>query len=159
MRSNGSPEPGAAEPPFRSTANASEANVCAIVIDLDHFKQINDSHGHDAGDRVLAAAANALIQDLRENDTVCRWGGEEFVMLVPAKSIEMGKAIAERARRNLEALRISATDATLSVTASFGVAFGIARNESLAELLAKADKVLYEAKQKGRNQVKLYLAA
>jgi diguanylate cyclase (GGDEF)-like protein len=134
-------------------------HVCAVVIDLDHFKHINDSHGHDAGDRVLAAAANVLKQDLREQDTVCRWGGEEFVMLIPAKSIELGRAIAERARANLETLEISSGDACLSVTASFGVAFGAARDESLAELLAKADKVLYEAKQKGRNQVKLYLAA
>ena len=137
----------------------SGADVCAIVIDLDHFKQVNDSHGHDAGDRVLAAAADALKQDLREDDTVCRWGGEEFVMLVPATSIEMGSAIAERARRNLEALVVNTPDASLSVTASFGVAFGVAREESLADLLAKADKVLYEAKQTGRNQVVLYLAA
>ena len=137
----------------------SGVDVCAIVIDLDHFKQVNDSHGHDAGDRALVAAANALKQVLRENDTVCRWGGEEFVMLVPAKSIEMGRAIAERARRNVEALEINTQDASLTVTASFGVAFGITRDESLSDLLAKADKVLYEAKKTGRNQVRLYLAA
>ena len=100
-----------------------------------------------------------LKQVLRENDTVCRWGGEEFVMLVPAKSIEMGRSIAERARRNVEALEINTQDASLTVTASFGVAFGITSDESLADLLAKADKVLYEAKKTGRNQVRLYLAA
>ena len=80
-------------------------------------------------------------------------------MLVPASSIERGRSIAERARQNLERLRVDTGSATLSVTASFGVAFGSAGKESLTELLAKADQVLYRAKEEGRNRVKLYRAA
>ncbi len=76
-------------------------------------------------------------------------------MLLPAKSVATGKSIAERARRRLESLTIDLRDSSVSITASFGVAFGPGRDESLADLLARADKVLYEAKEMGRNQVKL----
>ncbi len=131
------------------------ATICAIIIDLDHFKSINDTYGHDAGDRVLEAAAIVFSGVLRDKDIVGRWGGEEFVMLLPTKSVETGKAIAERARRRLENLTIELRESSVSITASFGVAFGPGRDESLADLLARADKVLYEAKEMGRNQVKL----
>ncbi|MEM7611829.1 MAG: sensor domain-containing diguanylate cyclase [Pseudomonadota bacterium] len=137
----------------------SGAELCAIIIDLDHFKSINDTYGHDAGDRALEAAADVLRQELREKDAVSRWGGEEFVMLIPATSIEMGTAIAERSRQNLERLTIDTRHARLSLTASFGVAFGCAADETLAELLSRADKALYLAKQNGRNQVRLDQAA
>ncbi len=135
------------------------ANLCAIIIDLDHFKAINDNYGHDAGDRVLKAAATVFRNELRDNDTVGRWGGEEFVMLLPATSVDTGLAIAERARQSLEGLTIELRDTDVSITASFGVAAGPAKNELLADLLARADKVLYEAKEQGRNQVKLYKEA
>ncbi|MEL7022899.1 MAG: sensor domain-containing diguanylate cyclase [Pseudomonadota bacterium] len=143
---------------FRQLEKAG-VELCVIIIDLDRFKLINDSYGHDAGDRVLRAAANTFKQELREEDIVSRWGGEEFVMLIPASSIELGRAIAERARTNLEALEIEIQSSKVSVTASFGVAFGSAGKESLAELLARADKMLYEAKAEGRNQVRLYLVS
>ena len=133
--------------------------LCTIIIDLDHFKSINDTHGHDAGDRALQAAAEALRQELREEDIVSRWGGEEFVMLIPAPSIDMGRAIAERARQNVERLQVRAKQSHVSVTASFGVAFGSARDESLSSMLARADEALYDAKQSGRNQVRLNEAA
>ncbi|MEM8683377.1 MAG: sensor domain-containing diguanylate cyclase [Pseudomonadota bacterium] len=135
------------------------ATLCAIIIDLDHFKAINDTYGHEAGDRVLLAAATVFKNQLRDNDTVGRWGGEEFVMLLPATSIDTGVSIAERARHSLESLNIELRDTSVSVTASFGVAFGPARNELLADLLARADEVLYEAKENGRNQVRLYQEA
>ncbi|MEM6514496.1 MAG: diguanylate cyclase [Pseudomonadota bacterium] len=134
-------------------------SVCAVIIDLDHFKSINDTYGHDAGDRVLMAAADVFRNELRDNDTVGRWGGEEFVMLLPATPVERGVAIAERTRRSLERLNIELREATVSITASFGVAAGPARNETLADLLARADKVLYEAKEMGRNCVRLYKEA
>jgi len=84
----------------------SAVQMCAVVIDLDHFKIINDTHGHDAGDQVLKTAADTFTNELREKDIVSRWGGEEFVMLIPASSIELGGAIAERARQSLEALSV-----------------------------------------------------
>ncbi len=129
--------------------------LCAIIIDLDYFKSINDTHGHDAGDRVLRAAANTLRQELRDEDIVSRWGGEEFVMIIPATSIDLGTGIAERARQDLENRTIETREASLSVTASFGVAFGSASDESLDELLARADEMLYQAKQNGRNRVEV----
>ncbi|MEO1201098.1 MAG: sensor domain-containing diguanylate cyclase [Pseudomonadota bacterium] len=127
--------------------------LCAIIVDLDHFKSINDTHGHDAGDRVLKAAADTFQQQLREEDIVGRWGGEEFVMIVPASSIERGATVAERARKDLEDRTVETREASLSVTASFGVAFGSAKEESLDSLLARADEMLYSAKQRGRNLV------
>ncbi|MEO1244155.1 MAG: sensor domain-containing diguanylate cyclase [Pseudomonadota bacterium] len=133
--------------------------LCAIIIDLDRFKRINDTYGHDAGDRVLKAAATVFRDVLRDRDVVGRWGGEEFVMLLPATSVDTGMAIAERARRKLESLKIGLRESNVSITASFGVAFGPARDESLADLMDRADKVLYEAKENGRNQVMLYKEA
>lgn len=132
------------------------ADICAIIIDLDHFKSINDQYGHDAGDRVLKAAADVFRQQMRDEDIISRWGGEEFVMLIPAASIEMGESVAERARRNLESMEVEVRQDRLSISASFGVAFGSTRDETLSEILARADDVLYQAKQKGRNQVRLH---
>jgi len=134
-------------------------SLCAIIIDLDRFKKINDTYGHEAGDRVLQAAASVFKEVLRDKDIVGRWGGEEFVMLLPATSVETGMSIAERARRRLESLTIELRESNVSITASFGVAFGPARDESLADLMDRADKVLYEAKENGRNQVMLYREA
>ncbi len=133
--------------------------LCAIIIDLDHFKTINDTYGHDAGDRVLREVARVFKEVLRDDDVVGRWGGEEFVMLLPDTSVDKGMAIAERARRRLENLTIDIQEADVSVTASFGVTYGSARKRSLADLLARADKVLYEAKETGRNQVMLFREA
>lgn len=133
--------------------------LCVIIIDLDHFKAINDTYGHETGDRALRAAANAFKRELREEDMVSRWGGEEFVMLVPTASVETGTAIAERARRGLEGLKIDTDASSVAVTASFGVAFGSAKEESLADLLAKADEALYQAKRDGRNRVSVYQPA
>ncbi len=130
--------------------------ICVIIIDLDRFKTINDSYGHAAGDRVLKAVASVFRKAMRDGDIVGRWGGEEFVMLVPANSVETGMAVAERAREGLERFTIELRDTSVSITASFGVAFDPSGEESLADLLARADKMLYEAKEKGRNQVMLY---
>lgn len=136
-----------------------DGTLCAIIIDLDHFKKINDTYGHDAGDRVLEAAASVFKDVLRDKDIVGRWGGEEFVMFLPDTSVETGMAIAERARRSLESLTIELRESDVSITASFGVTSGAARKESLADLLARADAVLYEAKETGRNQVMLFREA
>ncbi len=133
--------------------------LCAVIIDLDHFKSINDTYGHDAGDRVLKAAANVFKGGLRDEDTVGRWGGEEFVMLLPATSIDRGMAIAERARQSLEDLTIELREANVSITASFGVASSPAKDKSLDDLLAEADRMLYKAKESGRNQVRVYREA
>ena len=130
--------------------------TCAIIIDLDRFKNINDTFGHDAGDRVLEAAARVFEDVLREEDVVGRWGGEEFVMLLPDTSLETGAAIAERARQRLEKLTIELRESNVSITASFGVADSPKGDKSLADLLAEADQMLYKAKENGRNQVMVF---
>lgn len=137
----------------------SNTQLCVILVDLDNFKAINDTYGHHAGDQMIKAAADTLKLDLRALDLVGRWGGEEFLMLVPATSIEMGNVVAERARENLEAIRVDARDATLRITGSFGVAFGSSSLEALTDILARADAALYEAKTRGRNQVRLQSSA
>ncbi|MEM9396239.1 MAG: diguanylate cyclase [Pseudomonadota bacterium] len=136
----------------------SNTQLSVVIADLDFFKNINDSYGHEVGDQVIKAAANGLKEGLREMDIVGRWGGEEFVMLIPASSIDMAQSIAERARSKLERMNIDTPTGSVSVTASFGVAFGSAASESLSDLLARADNALYEAKNNGRNQVRLALA-
>lgn len=133
----------------------SNTQLSVVIADLDFFKNINDSYGHEVGDQVIKAAANGLKEGLREMDIVGRWGGEEFVMLIPASSIDMAQSIAERARSKLERMNIDTPTGSVSVTASFGVAFGSAASESLSDLLARADNALYEAKNNGRNQVRL----
>ncbi|MEO1081764.1 MAG: sensor domain-containing diguanylate cyclase [Pseudomonadota bacterium] len=129
-------------------------DLCVILIDLDHFKGVNDSHGHAAGDEVIKETAVALRNALRDVDIVGRWGGEEFLMLVPSRSVAQGITIAERARADLEDLQFDIDGKQISVTASFGVAFGSARSEALSDLLARADDALYAAKEGGRNQVR-----
>ena len=136
----------------------SNTQLSVVIADLDFFKNINDSYGHEVGDQVIKAAANGLKEGLREMDIVGRWGGEEFVMLIPASSIDIAQSIAERARSKLERVNIDTPTGSVSVTASFGVAFGSAASESLSDLLARADSALYEAKNNGRNQVRLALA-
>ncbi|WP_185964386.1 sensor domain-containing diguanylate cyclase [Aliikangiella marina] len=129
--------------------------LCTIIVDLDHFKQVNDTYGHNAGDFIIQKASEILSFELRRMDMVGRWGGEEFVMLIPTSSPQEGLAIAERARQLLEKASFDYEGTVIKVTASFGVASGNA-SLSLSKLLANADLALYEAKKKGRNRVEMY---
>lgn len=126
------------------------APLCALMADLDHFKQINDRFGHDMGDRVLTAFG-ALLQDrLRPSDTASRIGGEEFVVLLPATTLDQAVTIAERLRCGLASYRIF--DMPRAVTASFGVA-QIEYGEDRGSLMRRVDRALYAAKRAGRNCV------
>jgi diguanylate cyclase (GGDEF)-like protein len=126
------------------------ASPCAVIlIDIDHFKRVNDTHGHPAGDAVLRAVAQTLAQGVRASDDVGRWGGEEFLVLCPNTDAAQVEALAERLRAGVEALECSVGRVTVSV----GIA---ARNEpfgSLDDTIARADAALYAAKQGGRNRV------
>lgn len=126
-------------------------NMLSVVIaDLDHFKDINDSFGHNVGDDVLKAVAEVIRANIRTADFVARFGGEEFVLLLPETGREGAELLAERIRRALEAAPIAALNSP--VTASFGIA--IARpSESAKEVLKRADDALYQAKHAGRNRV------
>jgi diguanylate cyclase (GGDEF)-like protein len=129
-----------------------ESTLCVVVCDLDRFKEINDHYGHNAGDLVLESAAQALTSHLRQQDVVGRWGGEEFVMLIPAQSSDIGEMLAERARQEITQAEIYHEGERINITASFGVAFGDS-TQAMSKLIGKADVALYRAKQLGRNRV------
>ncbi len=120
-----------------------------ILIDVDHFKKINDEYGHAIGDHVLSALSNIVKQHIRSNDLFARWGGEEFVLLCRDTKIEQASLIAEKIR---ELIASFAFKDNMQVTASFGVAT-LHADETLEQLFNNADKALYEAKHQGRNKV------
>ena len=122
---------------------------CLVMIDVDHFKQINDHFGHDAGDRVLVLTADALVRSFGEGAVLARWGGEEFIAHLPLVDLELACERAEQARRAVSELRAGPEHAR-PLSASFGVALIEA---DLAHALAAADVALYKAKHGGRNRV------
>ncbi len=126
-----------------------------LVVDLDHFKRVNDSYGHLAGDEVLREMATLLHDAMRTVDMVARYGGEEFVVVLPETSLEGGCAFAERLRERIEGQAFSTGGRTrVRLTASVGVAgFPAAVVESVDTLFARADAALYRAKHEGRNRV------
>ncbi|MCX5724828.1 MAG: GGDEF domain-containing protein [Nitrospirae bacterium] len=133
-----------------SRANRTGDRLCAVMADLDHFKRVNDTYGHEAGDRVLAAFGELLRLRTRATDIVTRFGGEEFVVLMSHTELDHAVATTERIREALAACCIEPLPDP--VTASFGVAELVAAEEGGA-LLRRIDKALYEAKQAGRNRV------
>ena len=127
--------------------------LSVIAIDVDYFKAINDIHGHTCGDVVLQRLSQNLRTTARNEDTVCRWGGEEFMVICPNMTQDEGLNAAERLRANIADLRIAVDGKLIEVTISLGLA---SWNRSLStqdQLLAEADKALYAAKQGGRNRV------
>lgn len=120
-----------------------------IILDIDHFKRINDHYGHEAGDRVLQAIGALLRASLRQTDFAARMGGEEFVIIMPETSLSEGQASAERLRAAVAGNRLSELP---DITASFGVA-QLAADEPENQWLARADTALYQAKTGGRNRV------
>lgn len=133
--------------------NARRGNLAlgAAVIDLDHFKQVNDTYGHDAGDLVLVEIARALQRTVRRSDLLARFGGEEFICLLNLKSEDEVKMAAERIRRYIEGTRIRFDGHNIPVTASIGVTTSL--SDSLQGMLQIADEGVYQAKHAGRNRV------
>jgi diguanylate cyclase (GGDEF)-like protein/PAS domain S-box-containing protein len=123
--------------------------LCCIMADIDHFKRINDTHGHSAGDEVIRRIAEALTAEVRSGDSVCRYGGEEFCLVLPGAPMEAATAVAERLRRRIE----SPGFARVPVTASFGVSSSRFGATKPSELINQADDALYASKQSGRNRV------
>ncbi|HET7621233.1 MAG TPA: sensor domain-containing diguanylate cyclase [Gemmatimonadaceae bacterium] len=124
-----------------------------ILCDVDHFKQVNDQHGHRSGDLVLAAIARALGHGIRNIDICARYGGEEFAILLPQTPVERARDVAERLRKTVEALRVPIDGGMISVTASFGVACYPTSGGGRESLFLTADRALYAAKDAGRNKV------
>ncbi len=130
-----------------------DSPLCCIMLDLDHFKQVNDAHGHVFGDDVLRAAAEALTRELRSGlDVIARWGGEEFLLLLPGTPQRAALDIAARVHAAMHALRFEQRP-DVRITASFGVAERV-KGEPFEAWVARADKALYEAKQAGRDCIR-----
>lgn len=127
-----------------------------IVIDLDHFKEINDSFGHSCGDYVLQDISRHFLDFARPDDVVARWGGEEFLMLLPNTTLEQARRIGESLRQSLENLSISYQNMDVEVTATLGVATYSSKDWHVDELIERADKALYIGKEAGRNQVVVF---
>jgi diguanylate cyclase (GGDEF)-like protein len=120
-----------------------------MVVDIDHFKRINDRRGHDAGDRILQSISAIISKGIRPHDFLGRWGGEEFVVIMPSTRKEFALALAEKIRLMIYDTVFEAAN-PLSVTASFGVSDKLP-GEDFATTFKRADKALYEAKAQGRN--------
>lgn len=125
--------------------------VSLLMLDLDRFKAVNDTHGHDAGDRVLAAVGRAIRAAMRETDVAVRWGGEEFLIMLPGTSREGAVICAERLLAAVRALRVSIRATSLVITASIGVWSGYPRTSAEAAIRS-ADHALLEAKSQGRGR-------
>jgi diguanylate cyclase (GGDEF)-like protein len=124
-----------------------------LMIDADHFKEINDQHGHSVGDCVLQKIATACAQCLRPYDTFARYGGEEFVALLPSTSLDQACEIAERVRAAVsELVFISPSGKTIQVTISIGVGMLLGGETQTESVLHRADQAMYEAKRSGRNR-------
>lgn len=124
-----------------------------LLLDLDHFKQVNDDHGHPVGDRVLRQMAEVLRGQLRAVDILARWGGEEFAILLPGTDVGGAQAIAERLRSAVETQPLVVDGRAIRLTVSVGVAALSAASDGLESSYATADRALYEAKGRGRNRV------
>jgi len=136
-----------------SRSSRGGAAFSLAIFDLDRFKQINDRYGHPAGDQVLKAFADVLRSGIRKHDTVGRYGGEEFALLMPQTGKDTAVRVAERIRRALEARGVSVDVGRIEVTVSAGVATYGTDGEDWDALLSAADTALYEAKHAGRNRV------
>jgi diguanylate cyclase (GGDEF)-like protein len=124
-----------------------------LAIDLDHFKQVNDRYGHAAGDAVLIAVAQALIEQTREHDLVGRLGGEELALVLPETGLEAAQQLAQRIRAHIRSLMPESDGVRIPITVSLGVAEARPDDLSVQALLKRADRALYQAKEYGRDRV------
>ncbi len=131
-----------------------QRTLSLAMLDLDHFKKVNDNYGHTVGDEVLVVATQQFSQSLRESDVICRYGGEEFVILMPDTQLNEALICCERIRKTIEELIFNTSEGDLKVTLSIGVAeFHLIVNKLPEQLLKEVDDCLYIAKHNGRNQV------
>ena len=141
-------------------ASRKERPMGVIMVDIDHFKSVNDQFGHKSGDLALQQVAKGLAGGLRIYDRVGRWGGEEFILILPETQLQDAAKVAERTRAGIAEMKISLDNGeTLSIHISLGVACATGQFSSLAKLIDAADQALYQAKQTGRNRVCIFEAA
>ncbi|MBN1536656.1 MAG: diguanylate cyclase [Anaerolineales bacterium] len=126
--------------------------LCAMLLDIDHFKQINDTHGHQVGDQILAGVSTEFTKTLRQVDLVGRYGGDEFIALLPETDLPQAMAIAERLRKSVSEMTFNTPTTQVKITISVGVAV-LGKEDTLETLIKNTDLALYRAKEKGRNVV------
>ena len=136
---------------MRERAKRYHYSLALIMLDLDHFKLVNDTYGHDAGDRLLCEVADQCKEITRAGDLCARIGGEEFVLLIEQTDAHLAMQVAERLRTKICQLKRGSSQEAAS--ASFGVSIFRGGNETLSDLLSSADRMLYVAKETGRNRV------
>ncbi len=132
-------------------ANRYNTHLSAIMLDIDNFKFVNDNFGHDIGDYVLKTLAKIITNSIRETDIFARWGGEEFVILLPNTNLNEAKNLAQKIRKNIENYKF---DKVEKITISLGVSEY--QGETLENLIKKCDIALYKAKENGKNRVEIY---
>lgn len=134
-------------------ADRMKTPLAAIMLDIDHFKRLNDSYGHLVGDRLLAEAANRIRDGLRASDILCRWGGEEFLIILKNTDLEAACVIAEGIRQRMVAETFDANGVVIHLSLSAGVALYHPDDDIRDDFILRADNLLYQAKANGRNQV------
>jgi diguanylate cyclase (GGDEF)-like protein len=142
----------------REVLRANRNNDCMgiIIADIDHFKTINDTYGHHVGDLFLVEISRLLERELRGSDFVCRYGGEEFVLVLLGANVDSTEKRAEEIRKKCAQIIVQHEENNLSITLSFGVAIYPLHGEQWEEIIKKADHALYDAKRMGRNQVRVW---
>jgi diguanylate cyclase (GGDEF)-like protein len=131
--------------------------VAVLMLDIDDFKQINDTYGHLVGDEALKMVSSVLLGSTRASDIVCRYGGEEFVIFLPEINPKNAFKVAEKIRKNMEAAKLSTEEGKISMTISIGIAIKTPHMHiNLKELIDQADKALYSAKKDGKNKTVIY---
>lgn len=128
--------------------------LCVVMVDIDRFKAINDEHGHEIGDNVLMEVVRVMEAEIREHDLVGRWGGEEFLVLMPETSTDSAILVMERLREAVARLRVRINDESLSVTVSLGLS-ELRADENYSSAINRADVALLRAKRNGRNRYEL----
>ena len=138
-----------------ANADARGRPMCVLTLDVDFFKPINDTHGHDVGDKVLQELARRLTEQVRSIDLCCRIGGEEFLVILPGTELQVGFTVAERLRRTIASkpFDVGAKSGPLAITVSIGVAEFQTAGDTTESILKRADEALYKAKRSGRNRV------
>jgi diguanylate cyclase (GGDEF)-like protein len=136
-------------------ARRSQTPVSLIMFDLDHFKDVNDRHGHLCGDAVLSAVGKRMKEVLRGSDLKCRYGGEEFLVLLPETPLHGARRVAETLRREIAERPVPWSGEGLTITASFGLAQTLPGEVNVQAVIARADQALYRAKDDGRNCVRI----